>query len=397
MSLPTPGIGFEDFHAPITGEAPMYGIVLDYGAPDPNSPRLYGGRLVNVLLTRTMHELQGVVLAGEHGRTTGAPMSVDLTDADLLAQVRATTGPVTEPLYSPRWGSHVLVEFVDGLPFVRTMFADPSAPTAVNPVVEPTASDPDVGAMAADKAEPAADVQVPDRAPPTPIVLVAHAENAEYYIAEYQSKWSEARHDAYLRGAASGIEKDELYGAGEDRTDPIVTASVDGGYAGILDGEAAGLEERSAASVTAPTKPAVDWTDPNPLGAGDAASPDGQAVPARATGNDRILYHGPDGSTRFIMHADGSVTIDNRTSGQPIRIQGDTLIFTTGNGTQIVVDAATGEVRLGTKGATKRLVFYEDMKTLWDGHTHVDSVGGMTQVPVVAMSAAQATTKVKAV
>lgn len=72
-----------------------------------------------------------------------------------------------------------------------------------------------------------------------------------------------------------------------------------------------------------------------------------------------------------------------------------TALVSKGGATHVVLDELW--VKLGDYTASKRLVTYEDMKTLWDGHKHVDSVGGMTQVPVVLMSTAQATTKVKAV
>ena len=414
MFVPTPGTSRVPWDSSPLGTDPALAFVLDCVMSADDQPRLTSGTYCNCLLTETFHEVRGVLVTQSTASDYWVPRETDSALVKLIRDaISGLSGPFPEPTgQSDRWGSMVLVEWISGMPFIRTVFPHSQTPKSVMPVVSQAALEANVGAEVVNGARPTGDVSMPNDDPPEPTVPTVYAKYAgTVYIPEYQSAWmqgfpngwsfddqTQSRIDRYRRTARKRV-KD----SGASNTEKALSWAR---YNGFNDGVTAGQAARAAAKKPQPVATPPDWKTPDTDTAADQSNATG--TPARTGGKGRTIHH--TAGTRIIVNEDGSVIIDTRDGATPVYVQsGDKL--------QLV---ATGDVHLGSINAADPVTLWPGLKAyinaqikgVYDGHTHTTvakfaaaafdpaGVAAITGCPSASMGAAVAqgeATKVKGV
>lgn len=211
MIVPTPGISFAS-SVPVgvrEQRERLVAVVLEV-VNSSSAARWYDGPTANVLLLRTWHELQGVLVAPRFsGKAGNLEMRLpDATDSSLVTAIRsAAGGQERERIISAsnaagqRWGSRVIIGWIEGgVPVIDGYLVQPATPANRLAAVGGTSGLQDRGAAAAAESDIGGAGVARANRPPVSFQITSFpvsasldpAEKEAYtagYVAGYDAQW----------------------------------------------------------------------------------------------------------------------------------------------------------------------------------------------------------------
>lgn len=389
-------------------ETKLRGIVLSEHAPNKNKTRWVACPTYDVLLIKDKHIIESVPYFSSMSGTSEVSMQrLQTSNAASIERVVQSTAGNGQPItFDELEGAGVLIEFADGMPFIRTCFprtiihsskipdgraaADSDndiAPDALDAFAERIANDPKLkDALAASSSYSViSDAQdeywgVDDKNVPKEPSTANTTQKKAIWIAVWKTAWSVGFQNAYWSGEINaqdnGAVKQQYVNAeitepNDDKETITLKENAwrDGFARGDIDGKKHALK----------VIPVVEAENPGAVipeneTTGDRADEeDSDWEQTDALGRLSVFYMERKG-VRICVKADGTFVIDSRSSGQPILVQGgDNGVKITANGAVVdiggdndsTVRIKADKIDLGhTDSVTNYGVMWEPLKAL---------------------------------
>ena len=410
-------------------------IVLAEHAPDLNTPSWYSGSTYDVLTIEDLNIIQAVPYFGSaSGSSDIITQRLQVSDPAAAKQaIAATVGATALPKLSELSGARVLVEFLDnGSPFIRTAVCFPEISLSKIPNARSTANlsadvVPDVIDALSESLSNVAlrdvnnnnvDSSITWRSRvkylgekneriPVPPQDANTEQKKNAWESAYEIAWIAGFHNAYWSGDIVATDDGQIFTEFENSwiasstvEESTVRVMKDGWQKGWRQGDIDGQNE---ARELPPVPTDVDNSTAIKTDVDTESEPGDLEVvdweQDKALGRDAVFYMEKKG-VRVAINHDGSFTLDSRSSGQLIRIQGgDSGMKLTANGAVIEVGADNDAVvairaaninvmateSLQLAGNVCRAVLGDAMMGKFNIHTH-DETGVETSVPKQQMT-----------